>query len=80
MLELSNAGSRRARVLIEAVDEHEITIREFASAAESLSSEVLQVAAAVMAMDWDDYPEHVSRLWKARLICRRIAESHRCLN
>ena len=35
MLELSNAGSRRARVLIEAVDEHEITIREFAAAAES---------------------------------------------
>lgn len=80
MLELSNAGSRRARVLIEAVNEREITIREFASAAEGIPSEVLQVAAAVMALDWDDYPEQIVRLWRARLICRRIAESNRCLN
>ena len=80
MLEISNAGSRRARVLIEAVDEHEITIREFASAAESIGSEVLQVAAVAMSAGWDESPDQMRRLWRARLICRQIAESHRCLN
>ena len=80
MLELSNAGSRRARVLIEAVDEHEITIREFASAAERIPSEVLQVTAAVLALSWDEDPEQGRRLWGARLVCRRIADSHRCRN
>jgi hypothetical protein len=80
MLELSNAGSRRARVLIEAVDEHEITIREFAAAAEGIPAEVLQVAAAVLALNWDENPDQVGRLWGARLICRRIADYRRCRN
>lgn len=80
MLQLSNAGSRRARVLIEALNEREITVREFASAAEAIPPEVLQVAATAMAAGWDDYPELMHRLWQARFICRKIAQSHRCLN
>lgn len=80
MLDISNAGSLRARVLIEAMDEHEITIREFASAVESLPSEVLQVTALAMAAGWDDDREPMRRLWRARLICRRLAAAHRCLN
>jgi hypothetical protein len=75
-----NAGSRRTRVLLEALDEHEITIREFASGAEAIHAEVLQVAAAVMSNGWDDYPEKMRRLWRARLICRQFAESRRVLN
>ena len=80
MLELSNAGSRRARVLIEALQEREITIREFASAAEAIAPEVLQVAAAAMTVGWDDYPEQMRRLWRARCICRQLAGTRRCLN
>jgi hypothetical protein len=80
MLAINNAGSRRARILLEAVNEHEITIREFASAIETLPPEVLQVAAAVMTAGWDIYPEQMRRLWRARLACRQIAESHRSLN
>ena len=80
MLAIGNAGSRRARVLIEAVDEHEITIREFASAIENISPEVLQVAAVVMTAGWDFYPENMQRLWKARLACRETAAANRCMN
>jgi hypothetical protein len=80
MLAISNAGSRRARVLIEAIDEHEITIREFASAIENIPPEVLQVAAAVMTAGWDFYPDQMKRLWRARLLCRQIAEANRCQN
>lgn len=80
MLAISNAGSLRARVLIEAVNEHEITIREFASAIENIPPEVLQVAATVMAVGWDNHPEQMQRLWRARLLCRQIAQTRRSLN
>lgn len=79
MLDLSNSESRRARLLIEALDEHEITWKEFACAIQPLPAEVLQVVALVMASGWDQFPDRMRRLWKARLLCREAAASHRNL-
>jgi hypothetical protein len=67
-------------VLIEALDEHEITVRELAAAIEPMSSESLWVAAMVMAERWDDFPDRMHRMWAARVLCRALANSHRNLN
>ena len=80
MLNLGNAESRRACVLIDALDEHEITFKEFEAGVSALTPEALWVVATTMAAEWDSYPERAHKLYKARQICRTLAESHRNLN
>ena len=80
MLTLGNAESRRACVLIDALDEHEITFKEFEAGISGLTPEALWVVATTMAAEWDSYPERAHKLYKARHMCRVLAESHRNLN
>ncbi|HYO80182.1 MAG TPA: hypothetical protein VES20_02170 [Bryobacteraceae bacterium] len=80
MLHLQNRESRRACVLIEALEEHEITMKEFEAGIAPLAPEALWVVATTMSAEWDAYPERITRLAVARLVCRRVAEAQRNLN
>lgn len=80
MLAVSNAESRRAFVLIDALEEREITAREFADAIQTLTSEALAVAAAVLSIRSAYVSDRQPREWKARLLCRQMADASRSRN
>ena len=77
MLVVSNAESRRAFALIEALEGREITTGEFAEAIQTLTSEALAVTAAILSIRSAFNSDRLPREWKARLICRQMADASR---
>jgi len=80
MLQRGNAESRTACALLVAMDEHEITIDEFADAIELLTPEALQViATALRSCAIFDLPS-AEQIWRAQTICSRLAAANRVLS
>ena len=77
MLVVSNAESRRAFALIDALEEREITTSEFADAIQTLTSEALSVTAAVLSIRCAFVRDRLPREWKASLLCRQTAAASR---
>ena len=77
MLVVSNAESRRAFALIDALEEREITTSEFADAIGTLTSEALVVTAAVLSIRSAFVRDRLPREWTARLLCRQMADTAR---
>ena len=65
-------------MLVDALDDKEITLQEFAEAVQPLTSEALQVIATVLAADPDR--ESGPRVWAARRLCAELAAATRCLS
>ncbi len=80
MLGVIIAESRRACVLIEALDAHEITLQEFAEEVSPLPSETLQVAATILGIHQEQERILDPRLTAARLICTQLACRARVLS
>jgi hypothetical protein len=80
MLGLENRESRRTSTLVEALDQHEITIGEFTDGIRSVSSEALQVTAFILSELAAANPERSSRLWQARHLCSGMAAASRVLS
>jgi hypothetical protein len=78
MLQWSNLESRTVCALLVAIDQHEITLNEFAEAVGPLTSEALQVIATALrnSAALDPYGEHV---WRARKLCSELAAATRNL-
>jgi len=80
MLGLENLESRKASALIAALDDQEITVKEFSDAIRFLKSEALQVTAFVLstrALDSESIPQ---RLRTARDMCSQLAAKSRMLS
>lgn len=80
MLCLSNGETTRACALITALDAREITFQEFADTIGVLTSEVLQVTAAILGQSAEQHPECADRIWAAVALCRRMAARSRAVN
>jgi hypothetical protein len=80
MLGLENAESRKASVLIAALNEEEITIAEFRDGIGFLRSEALQVAACIISSQVAVDSAKLKRLWSAHQLCRGLAAAARQLS
>lgn len=80
MLGLENVESRRASVLISALNEEEITVAEFRDAIHFLKSEALQVAACILSTQTAVESTRMKRLWSAHQLCRTMAAATRQLS
>lgn len=80
MLGLENAESRKASVLITALNEEEITFAEFRDGIGFLKSEALQVAACIISSQVAVDSTRMRRLWSAHQLCRRMAAATRSLS
>jgi len=80
MLGLENRENRRTSTLLQALDEHEITVGEFRDGIRSVSSEALQLTAFILSELAEANPERADRLWQARLLCSRMAAASRVLS
>jgi hypothetical protein len=80
MLGLENRENRRASTLVQALDEHEITVGEFRDGIRSVSSEALQLTAFILSELAEANPEQSDRLWQARHLCSRMAAASRVLS
>jgi len=80
MLAVSNGESRRAFVLVDALQEREITSSEFEDEIRSLTPEALMVTAAILSIGTATGHEQIPRVWAARLVCRQLADAGRCLS
>lgn len=70
----------RLRDIVVAVEQQEITLREFSDAIQSLTPEALQVTALLL-KGWTDLDEEdQSRVWQARRECQRLASQTRNLS
>lgn len=79
MLQRGDAESRTACAILVAMDEHEITIGEFADAIELLTPEALQVIATALRGCAVLEPGRAQQIERARTICSRLAEANRVL-
>lgn len=78
LLSWSQQVRGRASVLISALDEREITVREFTDAMSSLTSEELQVVALILRNQAEhEWGRPNVQLWKARHACLAMAEATR---
>ena len=79
LLERGQAESRTACAILVAMDEHEITIDEFADAIELLTPEALQVIATALRGCTVLDPRAAAHLQRARTMCARLAAANRML-
>ena len=79
MLQRGDSESRTACALLVAMDEHEITIDEFAEAIDLLTPEALQVIATALRSCAVLDPRRAIRIQRARTICARLAAANRGL-
>ena len=80
MLQREDVESRTASALLVAMDEHEITIDEFADAIELLTPEALQVIATALRSCVFVGGMGEKQLSAARMICSRLAAATRVLS
>ena len=77
MLQWGDVESRTVCALLVAIDQHEITLKEFTEAVGPLTSEALQVIATALrscALENGGEP-----LWRARKLCTELAAATRNL-
>lgn len=70
---------RRVFTLVEALDEHEITRKEFSECIRNLRSEVLQVIATALQISFSNQLERPEQMWAGRIL-RRYASTSRVLS
>ena len=80
MLQQKDAESRTACALLVAMDEHEITMHEFADAIDLLTPEALQVMATALRSCTPINPRGEMQIMRARHICSRLAAATRVLS
>jgi hypothetical protein len=80
MLQRGEAESRTACAVLVAIDEHEITIGEFADAVDLLTPEALQVIATALRSCAEMEPRHAEQIWRAQKICSQLASATRVLS
>jgi len=80
MLGLENVETRRASILISALNDEEITVAEFRDAICFLKSEALQVVACIISSQTAVESAPMKRLWSAHQLCRSMAAATRQLS
>lgn len=79
MLTAVQTDCRRVFTLVEALDEHEITRHEFSDALRNFRSEVLQVIATALQINFSNQSERPEQAWAGRML-RRYASTSRVLS
>jgi len=79
MLGLENVESRKASVLVTALQEEQITVGEFRDAITFLNPEALQVLACIISLQTSIDRTPAIRLWRAHRLCSSTAALHRGL-